>query len=258
MKKIILFQIVFLFQFCIAQENETVTYVNKKGEEVKEKKAVFLIQKLKLNNKLWEFNTYEIFGPMLTSIQTKDETGSIKNGVYISYTTGIIDTIGYFKNNQKDSTWRIFTHNVNNALVKELEYKNDKLISEKDSTEINKQRDHFLDSIKANKTSASVEIESSYISKDSGWSKFLIKNFRYPDRAINKEIQGKIIIEFIVNKEGKIENAIVEKSVEYSLDTESLRIIHKSDGDWIAAVQNGRNVKSYKRQPFEFRLQIQK
>ena len=36
MKKIILFQIVFLFQFCIAQENETVTFVNKKAEEVKE------------------------------------------------------------------------------------------------------------------------------------------------------------------------------------------------------------------------------
>ena len=217
MKKIIFFQIVFLFQFCIAQQNETVTFVNKKGEEVKEKKAVFLIQKKKLNNKLWEINTYAIFGPMLTSIQTKDESGSIKNGVYISYTTGIPDTIGYYKNNQKDSTWRVFTPGPNNALLKQLEYKNDILISQKDSTELNNQRDHFIDSIKANKTLQKVEIESTYIGLDSGWQKYLLKNFRYPDRAINYEIQGTVIIQFLVSNEGKVENAFINRSVEYSL-----------------------------------------
>jgi protein TonB len=101
-------------------------------------------------------------------------------------------------------------------------------------------------------------VESFFNGKDSGWRQYLSKNFHYPDRAINNEIQGTIIIQFVISKEGKIENAIVEKSVEYSLDKESLRIINKSNGEWIAAVQNGRNVKSYKRQPFVFKLQIQK
>jgi periplasmic protein TonB len=258
MKKIILFQIIFLFQFCIAQENETVTFVNKKGEEVKEKKAVFLIQKKRSNNKLWEINTYAIFGPMLTSIQTKDENGGIKNGVYISYQSGIIDTIGYFKNNQKDSTWRIFTNSATNPVLKELEYKNDKLMTEIDSTEINKRRDHFRDSLKANKSLTNVEIESSYIGRDSGWQKYLFKNFHYPDRAINNDIQGTVIIQFIVSNEGKVENGIIERSVEYSLDKEALRIINGSSNNWIPAFQNGRKVRSYKRQPIIYKLQIQK
>src|SRR5580698_10436284 len=144
MKKIILFQIVFLFQFCIAQQNETVTFVNKKGEEVKEKKAVFLIQKLKLNDSLWEFNIYAILGPRLQSFHATEESGSIKNGNYISYQDGMADTTGFFKNNRKDGKWAVFTHSVPNHIIKQLEYKNDLLINEKDSTEVNKRNQHFL------------------------------------------------------------------------------------------------------------------
>jgi len=257
MKKIILLQAFFICQLCMAQ-NETVTYVNDRGKEVKEKNAHFLIQVLKINNKLWQVNTYEAFGTMLTSFQTKDENGSIKNGVYISYENGLIDTLGFFNNNQKDSTWKIFAHGNNQGLIKELEYKNDKLIHERDSIEINIQRKYLLDSIKANTPKTSVEVESTFYGGDSAWHKFLTKNFRYPDRAVENEIQGTVIIQFVVNKEGKIEDAHVEKSVEYSLDNEALRIIRKSNGNWIPALQNGKNVKSYKRQPFEFKLQIQK
>jgi len=242
----------------MAQEYETVTYVNKKGEEVKEKKAFFLIQKKKLNNKLWEINTYEIFGPMLTSTQSKDENGSIRNGIYISYASGFTDSIGYFKNNQKDSIWRIFTHSINNALVKELEYKNGKLISEKDSTAINKQIDHFLDSVKSHQMPPKVEIESSYTGGDSAWRQYLFKNFHYPERAINNEIQGRVIVEFIVSNDGKVDNTLIVKSVEYSLDKEALRIIRLSSNNWIPAFQNGRKVKSYKKQPIDYKLQIQK
>jgi TonB family protein len=258
MKKIMLFQIVFLFQFCVAQENESVTFVNKKGEEVKEKKAVFLIQKLKLNDSLWEFNIYATLGPRLQSFHTTDQSGSVKNGNYISYQDGMADTTGFFKNNQKDGTWSVHTHSVPDHLIKQLEYKNDLLISEKDSTEVNKRNQHILDSLNANKKFANVEAESSFSGGDRGWQQFLFKNFHYPDRAVNNNIQGQIIIQFVVNKEGKVEDVTLEKSVEYSLDKESISTIYKSDGNWIAAVQNGRNVKSYKRQPFNFRLQDHK
>ena len=61
----------------------------------------------------------------------------------------------------------------------------------------------------------------------------------------------------MINNEGKVENAFVERSVEYSTDKESLRIINES-GDWIPALKNGRKVKSYKRQPIDYKLQMQK
>ncbi len=46
---------------------------------------------------------------------------------------------------------------------------------------------------------------------------------------------------------------ILYRSVEYSIDHEALRIIFISP-DWTPAVQNGRNVKTYKKQPIIFRL----
>jgi TonB family protein len=252
MKKIMLLPCIVLYQFCLAQGNETVTFINKKGEEVKEKKASFLIERLRINGK-WEINTYEIMGPMLNSVQAKDENGAIKNGRYISYQNGYIDTLGFFNNNRKDSIWKIYTAGDHNAMVKELIYKNDKLIAEKDSTEVYSEIKKASDSLNANFTFAKVEIESSYVGGDRGWQQFLVKNFRYPDRAVSNEIQGQVIVMFVVTKEGKVEDAIVEKSAEYSLDTEALRVLRKSS-DWVAAEQNGRKVKSYKRQPFIFKL----
>jgi hypothetical protein len=180
MKKIILFQIVFLFQFCVAQ-NEIISYVNETGKPVKEKKASYLIQKLRFSDTSWEINTYKIYGPMLTSIQTKDENGLVKNGRYISYNNRVKDTLGYYNNNLKDSLRKTFTNNEYNGVVTQTKYKNDQLITEKNSDE-KSQLVH-------------VEIESIFAGGYAGWNQYLAKNFHYPDKTINNEIQGRVIID---------------------------------------------------------------
>jgi periplasmic protein TonB len=58
----------------------------------------------------------------------------------------------------------------------------------------------------------------------------------------------------MVNKAGNLIDLFIAASVEYSMDEEALRIIRDS-GEWEPAFQNGRNVKSYKMQPINFRLQ---
>ena len=102
-----------------------------------------------------------------------------------------------------------------------------------------------------------MEIESLFKGGYPGWNDYLRKNIHYPDRAIANRIQGTIIILFIVTKEGKVKEATVDQSVEYSLDNEALRIIQSSP-DWIPAVQNGVPVTSYKKQPVIFKIDIQK
>ena len=47
----------------------------------------------------------------------------------------------------------------------------------------------------------------------------------------------------------------ITKSIDYSLDAESMRMINAL-GKWKPAFQNGRNVKSYKIQPITFRLKL--
>jgi hypothetical protein len=103
MKKIALLSLIFIYGWSAAQDSETILYVNRNGEEVKEKKADFLIQRLKSASGSWEINIYEIFGPRLASMQSKDENGSIKNGSYTTYQNGEIDSTGFFVNNKRDS-----------------------------------------------------------------------------------------------------------------------------------------------------------
>ncbi len=257
MKKIILLHVLALLviQFCLAQKIEIISYINENGESVKEKKASFLVQKHKLNDTSWEFHIYKVFGSMIKSFYTKDEQGMIKNGYYYSKIDNGGDTIGSFTNNQKDKQWKIRTPTY--RLLKELEYDKGVLITEKDSTVVKAEiRDHkSRDTTKRNIAFTKVEIESQFKGGQGAWANYLRKNLHYPERAVKNRIQGTVVMQFIVNSQGKTEEVTVIESVEYSLDQEARRIIEDSP-DWIPAVQNGVVVKSYKRQPIVFSLQI--
>ena len=55
--------------------------------------------------------------------------------------------------------------------------------------------------------------------------KWLTRNLRYPNIAQKQRIEGKVVVTFIVNKDGSIANPKVEKSVNRFLDREALRVI---------------------------------
>ncbi len=104
------------------------------------------------------------------------------------------------------------------------------------------------------KTFTKVEIESSYPGGSSAWMRYLNKTFRYPEEAQANEIQGTVVVQFIVDKEGNVSDVeVVSGPTGGGLRDEAIRVIKKS-GKWEPAVQNGRKVKSYKKQPIIFRL----
>jgi len=104
------------------------------------------------------------------------------------------------------------------------------------------------------RTFTKVEIESEYPGGTAAWMRYLNKNFRYPEDAINNEIQGTVVVQFIVDKEGNVSNVEAVSGPEAGgLRQEAIRVIVHS-GKWIPAIQNGRNVKSYKKQPVQFKL----
>ena len=55
--------------------------------------------------------------------------------------------------------------------------------------------------------------------------KWLTKNLKYPPYAQAQKIQGKVVVSFIVNKDGSIASPKVEKSCDPALDREALRVI---------------------------------
>jgi protein TonB len=105
------------------------------------------------------------------------------------------------------------------------------------------------------KTFTKVEIESEYPGGAAAWQRYLNRNLRYPQDAIDTEIQGTVVVQFIVDKEGVVSD-VEAISGPKELRDEAVRVIRKS-GKWTPAVQNGRQVKSYKKQPIVFRLETQ-
>jgi protein TonB len=72
-------------------------------------------------------------------------------------------------------------------------------------------------------------------------SKFLVRNIKYPLLAQENGIQGRVICQFIVNADGRIENIEVVRGVEESLDQEAIRVL-KLMPNWEPGRQGGKNV----------------
>lgn len=107
------------------------------------------------------------------------------------------------------------------------------------------------------KTFTKVEIESEYPGGQSAWRRYLNKTFRYPQEAVDAEIQGTVVVQFIVDKEGNVsEVQAISGPTDGGLREEAIRVIKRS-GKWTPAIQNGRQVKSYKKQPITFRLETE-
>jgi protein TonB len=102
-------------------------------------------------------------------------------------------------------------------------------------------------------TFTKVEIESEYPGGAAAWQRYLIKTLRYPQEAQDQEIQGAVVVQFIVDRGGNVSD-VEAISGPAELRDEAVRVIKKS-GKWTPAVQNGRQVKSYKKQPIVFRLE---
>ncbi len=82
---------------------------------------------------------------------------------------------------------------------------------------------------------------------------YLGKNIKYPSIAQENNIQGRVIIEFVVNKDGSIVDPVVKRSIDPSLDKEAMRVI-KTMPKWKPGKQRGKPVRVRYTVPVLFRL----
>jgi periplasmic protein TonB len=99
-----------------------------------------------------------------------------------------------------------------------------------------------------------VQIESMYPGGIPAWQRYMNKNFVYPEDAQSTGTEGQVVVRFIVDRDGSVSDVeAISGPTTGGLREEAVRVIRKS-GKWVPAVQNGRNVKSYKQQPVTFKL----
>ena len=82
---------------------------------------------------------------------------------------------------------------------------------------------------------------------------FLMHTLKYPKEAMAKGIQGRVVVKFIVEKDGQVSTPQVLKSVCPAVDEEALRVI-RCMPRWKPGKQNGKEVRVFFTLPVTFRM----
>jgi TonB family protein len=136
---------------------------------------------------------------------------------------------GYYKNGYKDGKW--IGNSLTNTFSYEENYSEGELVSgisfESDGT-----KNEYT----------SLEVKPAPVKGMSHFYKYISNNFNAPNSAYKNKIQGKIIVTFVVDKEGKIVEPKITRSLGNELDDEAIRILTSYE-NWKPALQKGRKVR---------------
>ena len=95
-----------------------------------------------------------------------------------------------------------------------------------------------------------VEIEAAFGGGDMAWKHFLSKYMYSPNSEDLKKI---VVVKFIVELDGKTSHInIISAPEDKAYREETIRVIKKSSGYWVAAVESGKHVRSYKTVSIEY------
>lgn len=92
-----------------------------------------------------------------------------------------------------------------------------------------------------------------YVGGTEAMTKYLISNVRYPETAVKAKTTGKVVVSFVVTKEGKVTKATVKRGVSKELDAEALRVV-SSMPNWIPGEKDGKKVDAEMVLPVAFAL----
>jgi len=84
--------------------------------------------------------------------------------------------------------------------------------------------------------------------------RFIANSIKYPQIAQENGIQGKVFVQFVVERDGSVSNASIARGVDPSLDREALRVVN-SLPNWKPGKQRGKPVKVSYTVPINFVLQ---
>lgn len=103
-----------------------------------------------------------------------------------------------------------------------------------------------------NEIFVAVEQQASFPGGQAEMMKFLANNIRYPEAAQANNVQGRVVVKFIVERDGSISDVEVVRSVDADLDREAIRVVKKMPR-WEPGKNNGVAVRTWFTIPLTFR-----
>jgi TonB family protein len=98
-----------------------------------------------------------------------------------------------------------------------------------------------------------VDTKPGFPDGEKGLNEYIAKNTKYPANSKKNKQQGTVIINFVIDQDGKVYNPMVKKGITPELDAEALRVI-KSMPNWTPAIKNGKPVNVLYEVPISFKL----
>lgn len=228
--------------------------------------AVYIMAELRFNDTLYVCRYYLKEGPMVFQQSYSDKSLSVKNGYFAWYNaSGRVDSMGMYIKNRKEGTWR---HAINDSikpnvlkfyhdgdLTRVIDFGAGQVKDEKgeliptsfDSTL------YDLRNMNPGPADKSATFKSGGIP---GWGRYLSRNIVAPERF--KKIVGRTMDEnvgvlFFISANGKVENVLISRSREVTVDTEATRVVLASP-DWIPATLSNKNIPFVHGQRISFNI----
>lgn len=82
---------------------------------------------------------------------------------------------------------------------------------------------------------------------------FVGNNLHYPEKALRLEIEGRVFVQFVVNKDGRLTNFSVLKGIGFGCDEEAVRVLGMAPA-WNPGKQRGRPVRQQMVMPIVFKM----
>ena len=82
---------------------------------------------------------------------------------------------------------------------------------------------------------------------------FLQTNIKYPEDAVKQKVEGRVMVQFVVETDGSISDVHVAKQVFPSLDAEAIRVVQVMP-QWVPGRENGKVVRVKYNLPIVFRM----
>ena len=86
-----------------------------------------------------------------------------------------------------------------------------------------------------------------------GWNAYLAQNLNYPKAAMEKKIEGTVIVTFVVKKNSEIDTVEILRGIGGGCDEEAIRLV-KDSPKWTPGKKDGELVNVRMRLPIRFKL----
>ncbi|WP_183572026.1 TonB family protein [Mucilaginibacter sp. X5P1] len=178
-------------------------------------------------------------------IECRDSTGKILtengNGKLVFYDNLFkdVETEGNIVDSLQEGEWQYFIHNKLITVIKYLKGEVESCV--------------YYDTKGKTHTIIGYEVEPSYNGGLADFYKFLGNKIQYPDSDKRNNIQGKVLVTFVVEKDGTLSGVKAVRYRSEGLAAEAVRAV-KLSSPWVPGFQNGRPVRVQYTVPVSFTL----